>query len=85
MSERHEQAAAKVCPECGKPPLHIHGHQIDACFGGLINGCISACCGHGGRKPAYLRLNTSNGYIDICGGEVISYHEYRLRQEQDAA
>ena len=67
-----------VCPECGKPPLEVHTEhgtvKVDACFGALLGEVISACCGHGGRKPAYIRIHTGTGsHVDVCNGTVGDY------------
>ncbi len=71
-----------ICPECKlETPILIGETQVDACFGGKIQGCISACCGHGGKGRAYVRLRveTPDGdidHIDICAGVLMPYAKY---------
>lgn len=70
------------CEECGLEPLWIEkdGHtiRVDGCFGAFLGQVISACCGHGGRKPAYVRIcqDSASEYIDICGGKIVDYLTY---------
>lgn len=69
------------CEECGLKPLFFTDEfgqtiRVDGCFRGLLGNVISACCGHGGRKPAYVRIHNGNDTVDICGGKVIDYGEF---------
>lgn len=71
----------EACEECGIMPLYFTDEfgqviRVDDCFRGLLGKVISACCGHGGRKPAYVRIQKGNGTVDICGGRVIDYGEF---------
>ena len=77
-----DEDAATECPKCGlETPIVVDGHEVDACFGDLLGSVVNACCGHGDPRRAYVRIsrlhsNGTDGFVDICGGEVCGYGEW---------
>lgn len=76
------KATHEPCAECGLLPGYYRTEygvtRVDGCLG-FLREVVSACCGHGGRKPAYLRIATDatdGGVIDICGGTHMDYGAY---------
>lgn len=71
-----------ICSHCNlETPIIIDGMEVDACFEDLLGKVMSACCGHGDSKRAYVRIkrlhgNSGSPCVDICGGEVIDYAKF---------